>query len=365
MHVASFTPLDRATTTSRKHGSHGLRALIARWTWRIVRSVPLFLGATLACAPRAIPPEKIQIAAAVVEEPSIVWWTVGESYESAWIEPAASGHVVIARRAEAVLASNKTLWAFRKRRLGEIKLCASCACLLEEPQPPGTDCTPKSTGIWMYAFVRLTDGKLLVDKRLETDGDSTQCSMVEFEPTARLEASVGAEAVVGRDTYVYGCGAHGFYSNELGWLDLDREGPGREPKPPSVRAEALVVEAKKLLEEAGEGCFEDKTNVTHFATHVRYSERGVPTLAYEYTSPTSYVCGTGPGHYSISAVVETRDLPERLVKYATVPSYLQSFLKALPAAAKLGGISHPKASMRTLYQDLNAGVVAIPGPSEP
>jgi hypothetical protein len=271
-------------------------------------------------------------------EASIVWWTIGEKARSAWIEPAGAGHRVRATRGEAIVATAKGLWAFRERFARRVTLCRSCSCLLGEPEK-GEDCTPVKKSAMAGAFVRVSDGAVL---RLEemSDDHEESCSMTEYEPSVRLEASVGARAVVVHQTYMYGCGAHGMTIDGVRWFDLDRTTTFASPAPPEELNEHLIATARTQFAEEADGCIESSTApIEFYATHFSYSAKGEPTLAYEFSSPATYACGTGPGHYAVSTRVESDELPSALSEYASAPGYVTSFVAKLPKGATLGGVS--------------------------
>jgi hypothetical protein len=293
----------------------------------------------LSCGGRNVGPSLARTNAPGQQDATIVWWRVGESYHSAWIEPAEAGFRTRAEREEAVIASTKGLWALRKRFAARVSLCPSCDCLLGEATTSAS-CRPLRESVMVHAFVRLADDAVVRPTIDPFDANEESCTMTEYEPVAELEASVGAKAVLVLHTYVNGCGAHGMYSDAVQWFDLDRGAVDSAPRPPEDGREALLSAARaQLVEEAGECIDATTVEVSFYATHFSYHDAGAPTLAYEFTAPSSYACGTGPGHYRVATRLESSDLPPSLAEYATVQHYVESFLAKLPKGANLGGVS--------------------------
>jgi hypothetical protein len=274
--------------------------------------------------------------------PLIVWWTEGEKERSAWIEPDGDGHRVVAERDGAVIATRDALWIARELAIGSRTLSPSCDCLLGSA-PPGTDCSPVPADRRAKALVRIGDRRIL---RLESgDEDAAEGTETEHETTVTLEHSLGAWAVAAEHQYAYGCGAHGMYADVVHWIDLEHEKLVQPPAPPASSLPNLIAEAREQLAGEADGCALDPNEEPSFyASHIELGDEGAAHLSYEFTVPAAYVCGTGPGHYTISTRVDADQLPLAWMRFASPPAHLASFARAHPKS-QLGGWGPVSASL--------------------
>jgi hypothetical protein len=146
---------------------------------------------------------------------------------------------------------------------------------------------------------------------------------------------VGPLVTAVRGMSAMGClAAHPFSDAESYVVDVET---GRQVAlaPPAADAARLGAQARALMLGKYPECVEDTDNATLWSTSAGYNPRGALLGRYTFTMSAPYVCGTGPGHYSVAEDVSDRVIPAAFAPWRRLPSWAAP----LVAAEKLEGVS--------------------------
>jgi hypothetical protein len=278
--------------------------------------------------PRAPEPPPLRLVAAGA---AIVWTADPKArggFRSALVEPGPGGTKVVAERPEVVLASSKELWVLRVKKAhvtgcGDCDKCATDPPTCKKNQPIDVD-EPSLQSLrsgrvlepWSQSFV-FTPGC--------TAAVTTQGAM------ATLTGAVGPVFFAEVSTQLMGCGAaHPMSSDEPLAFDLDTE-KAIKPTIPAAAKDDLAARAHKAL--TAEECASDpKEAAAPFEVTAAYGEGGALHGVYAFTMSAPYMCGTGPGHYSVLDTQTSPWLPAELAPYGKLPPFVASFMAEKKAA---------------------------------
>lgn len=127
---------------------------------------------------------------------------------------------------------------------------------------------------------------------------------------------------------------HPWFSDRAFAFDL---AAGRETEvvPSAAQKADTAAAAKPQLAEKRASCGEEEAFEPElYGTLLRFDTAAKPRAVYTFTAPVSYMCGTGPGHYSVEAEVVRDELPARRPDFQ-VPPWVAHLLRE----SKVLGIS--------------------------
>jgi len=266
------------------------------------------------------PPLRLVSAGAV-----IVWTEDGRArggFRSALVEPAPDGARVIAERPEAIFASSKELWVLRVKKMRGLS-CTECEkCTTNPPtckKNEANDSDEPSLQSLRTGRVLEPWQKTFVPSRGCADGMSMD------EVSVTLTGAVGPVFFAEVSHMLMGCAMpHPSYEQETLAFDLDAEadvGLG-VPKEAEDRLADLAHTAL-----TAEECAMDPTAVpTLYSATAAYGEGGLLHGVYSFTMAAPYMCGTGPGHYSIINTQTSPWIAPELAAYGKLPPFAASYM---------------------------------------
>ncbi len=252
-------------------------------------------------------------------------------FRSALVEPAADGGAkVVAERPEAVVASSADLWVvrFRKARGVECEGCEAC-----DPDAP-TCGKEKRADLDEPVFESLRTGRVVAPWQKEFARTGSCEAGVAFDTASvTLTGAVGPVIFASVSTMSWHCGAaHPDPDENSEAFDFDK-GRAVTLAFPADASRGLAKAAATALTRTDD-CpieVEDPSTLTEAWVTAAYGADGVLTARYMFTTPASYTCATGPGHYKSGSEQASTTLPRELVPYARLPAYVASYLAARKA----------------------------------
>lgn len=261
---------------------------------------------------------------------AIVWLPdpkAERGYKSVLVENVAGKAKVVAQRKEPVLVGSKDLWVLRSKKLAS-RACDECDACLTDPPTCKRDVRIDLDEPFLKS---LRTGKVL-EPWSNAFAARTGCagSVGDHETTLELEGGVGSVyffSVFSSDQFCGG--AHPMFATEPVTVDVDT-GRTLDLTFPSEAVEAL---RKRAHGELGGGCVIDPKEVpTAYRATATYRANGELVGLYAFSMSAPYMCGTGPGHYSVLSEQEADWLPPELARWGKLPEWVATY--AAGAAAK-------------------------------
>ncbi len=260
-------------------------------------------------------------------------------YKSVLIENAAGKARVVAERKEPVLVGGAELWVLREKALAS-RACDDCdAC---QSDPPA--CKRESRVVIKEPYLRgLRTGKTL-EPWSNAFAARKGCAdtVGPHDTELELHGGVGNVYFVSVHSWDQFCGgAHPMFASEA--LSFDAE-TGKLvqlsfPKP------ALEPLQKRAHAELAGGCVMDPKEVpSPYRATAAYADSGELEGSFAFTMSAPYMCGTGPGHYSVVSEQVSSWIPPELHRWGKLPGWVAAHaaasgakhafvLGALPVAA--------------------------------
>ena len=281
---------------------------------------------------------------------AVVWLVRNKAFHSVWIEPGAGGPVVKRERAEPVVATSRGLFAYRTE-MEKVKVCPSCG-----PCPKGR-CSEPEQDIGVGTVVLLPAGP---SKQLgfypSPGGCADEQQLSAAEGGAVLRGALGSVIFVSVHGMQQGCGAaHPMWSWTEIVLDLDTDKDVDVSPPPAALARLAAIAKRKIRGVYGDdaGCISEGAEAEPFTAALTYDPRGVLRAKYTFTMSSNYMCGTGPGHYTVAEDVFDSALPTAVEPLRRAPAWLVPYLE-----------KHPSVGVSVLPPSLDraAAIAAFEGP---
>lgn len=290
-------------------------------------------AASASAAPSAVAPPPRPISEA---QAALVWQAPGKGakgFKTVWVEPGPGGPVVKRERAEPVVATRQALFALRITS--------------------GADATIEA--------VPLGSGKTVEVATAHVES----CYQKGAKAEVSLQGAMGSVVFAAAHGWEYDCEApHPRWSDHASRTDLDS---GAElpltPFPGLARLTTLAAAKFKATHgEDGGGCLmEPKETPSLYNATFAYDGRGVLRGTYVFIMQSNYMCGSGPGHYTIPEELHDSSLPDSVATWKRAPEWL------VPYLAK-----HPSIGVSPLPPELNAEAAAsefvtapVPPPPKP
>ncbi|MFO0553534.1 MAG: hypothetical protein U0271_34445 [Polyangiaceae bacterium] len=202
----------------------------------------------------------------------------------------ASG-AIVAERAEPVAVRGRELVAFR-----------------EEPEPADfCDCERLTTArgeVARPAIVSLETGRAVAYLAESFTGSACESGAGDYERSLTPSALLGSQFFGVLSETGMGCGAaHPFFgSTALRW-DVESNAAVTE-SPSEATLASLRPRVREVILADAAGCVFDAEEVpTLFSFQPVFEPNGTISTQYTFTMGAPYVCGTGPGHYSVAGEV--------------------------------------------------------------
>lgn len=253
---------------------------------------------------------------------AIVWQedkTSTGTFTSTLIEPGGTGYVEVATRKGRVFVGPDDLFVLDGRKVTS-KFCDCMACNLDVDPP----CSRFTSAKVSQSFLRsLKTGRPFdpwKSRHLQPSGCDTEDSGAEV----RLRGGVGDVLFASISVIHVSChAAHPMFDDADTVLDLSTRKETKLTPPPEV-IEPLRARAKVELLEGG--CVEGTEEPSFYGSSARYDARGVLHGVYDFTMSAPYVCGTGPGHYSVLSSQTSDWIPRELEPWGKLPGWVAAHL---------------------------------------
>jgi hypothetical protein len=275
----------------------------------------------------AAPPSAQPVADAAAGAAAAIVWIPDErapgGHRSAWIEPDGQGGAkVVAERAEIVFARADALFLVRPRAVASLA-CEECP----DPAAPRarkgrSTPTPLASPVLAAVGAAQTFEPWADAFRARRGCDD---GVGEHTVSVTFDGGAGPYVFATVDTYEQPCSApHGAYDTRAILLDL-RTGTAAKLDPPRAATADLAKHAERTLLDGA--CPADTGEAARlWRVHAEYRPTGALVGLYDFTMSAPYVCGTGPGHYSVLATEASDALPPELAPFARLPSWVASHL---------------------------------------
>jgi hypothetical protein len=227
---------------------------------------------------------------------------------------------ITAMRQEPVVASGSSLHAIRiDQEIVRVCDCTTCdesACKKLAKETSSLD-VPVS--------VDLTSGK---KQRLLDPIGSAGCDgrVASIYAAFGVGSAFGSFVDVSQHVANQACDApHPFFFDERHFVDV---ATGRDAtlSPSKAQIDLLVPRAQKELAEAHEGCVSGDDDTSFWGVALEWGPSAVARGAYTFIRSAPYMCGTGPGHYSVETTMVS-DLPETHPPLPEIPPWVTEALR--------------------------------------
>ncbi len=242
---------------------------------------------------------------------------------------------VVAERKEPVLVGGTELWVLREKQLAS-RACDDCdACQSDPPT-----CKKESRVLIQEPYLKgLRSGKTLEPWSSSYAARNGCAGTVGSHDTQlELHGGVGSVYFVTVHSWDQFCGgAHPMFASEALTFDVET---GKQV-PVSFPKAVLEPLQKRAHGELAGGCVIDPTEVpTAHRAMAAYAESGELEGLYSFTMSAPYVCGTGPGHYSIVSEQVSSWVPPEIERWGKLPAWLAARVAASGAkhAFSLGAL---------------------------
>jgi len=252
---------------------------------------------------------------------AIVWQedkTSSGAFTSTLIEPGGTGYVEVATRKGRVFVGPDDLFVLDGRKV-TAKFCDCMACNLDV-EPPCSRFTSETVS---QSFLRSLRTGRPFDPWKSRYPRPLGCDTEGSNAEVNVSGGVGDVLFVGISVMHVSCGAaHPMFDDSPTILDLATRKETKLTPPPEV-IEPLRARAKAEL--LG-GCVEDTGEPSFYGSSARYDARGVLHGVYDFTMSAPYVCGTGPGHYSVLSSQTSDWIPRELEPWGKLPGWVAAHL---------------------------------------
>jgi len=239
---------------------------------------------------------------------ALVWLAGGAGFKTVWVEPTKPFPTVQRERLEPVVATKRGLFALR------ISI-GTTSSITAEPLSPSSG--PGSEVV--SATVEACNNELFGDGKAGVS----------------LVGAVGPIVFASGHGYAFHCeAAHPEFYDPVVIYDVDAgKSINLGPFPGQPRL-AKIAHPKFMGQfdvDAGECLMEPTATPALHTGDFTYDGRGVLRGHYVFTMVSNYMCGTGPGHYSVAAEVDDSALPPVMDPWQKAPSWLVPFLVKHPS----------------------------------
>ncbi|NUO47468.1 MAG: hypothetical protein HOV80_01285 [Polyangiaceae bacterium] len=245
-------------------------------------------------------------------EAALVWFADGSSQrgiKTVWIS-SATGRTgdpvwIAASREEPVIVGGSRLLAIRTM-FEHLSICNCGACEGDRCKPAG-----EKTNTERPSFVDLQTGK---SRRFLDRLASASCnpgSIGGIDSQFDVLGAVGPLVFVSENVSTMWCGAaHPMFDDVVHAVDATT-GTKVSFGASGEQIAALAIPARQALVSEFEGCIlEDGPALPDlYNARITWGPGGMVRGAFTFMLPSSYMCGTGPGHYSVATTLERDDLP--------------------------------------------------------
>jgi hypothetical protein len=268
-----------------------------------------------AIPPAPVLPEAEGAAAIVWEEDK----TAAGTFTSTLIEPSGTGYVEVARRKDRVFVGPDDLFVLDSRK-ATAKLCDCMACNLDADTP----CSRFTSSTVLQPFLRSLKSGRAFDPWKSRYGGPMGCDTEGSNTEITITGGVGTMLFSSVSVmHVFCHGAHPNFDEDAPVLDLATRKERELTPPPEVMA-PLMARAKAEL--AG-GCVNADDEPQLYSSSARYDAKGVLHGVYDFTIGAPYVCGTGPGHYSVLSSQTSDWIPLELLPWGKLPGWVAAHLE--------------------------------------
>lgn len=224
-------------------------------------------------------------------------------------------------RKEPVVVGKNELWVIRTRKLASL---ACSQCELCANQPPTCKVNDPVTLEVPYLQSLKSKRKLEPWKGRYSPRAGCSASVAEHDTTLQIDGAVGLvlfTTVNGWDQY---CGGmHPVFWSEAVEFDVDAAANAKLTFPVEPLA-ALREHAKAEMTE--ECVLDPKEEPADYRITAAYAPNGELEGVFGFTKGAPYMCGTGPGHYSLLVEKRSEWIPKELERWGKLPAWVTQFL---------------------------------------
>jgi hypothetical protein len=262
-------------------------------------------------------------------EAALVWFPDGASQrgiKTVWVSSATgrTGDAVwiAASREEPVIVGGSRLLAIRTM-VEHLSVCDCNACDDGRCKPFG-----QKTNTERPSFVDLQSGK---SRRVLDRLGSPGCNpgpIGDVGGSYEILGAVGPVVLVSENISTMSCGAaHPMFDDSVHAIDAST-GTTVSFGASGEQIAALALPAREALVAEYEGCIlEDSPSVPNlYDARITWGAGGMLRGAFTFMLPSSYMCGTGPGHYSVATTLERDELPAIRPALELPPAWLVDVL---------------------------------------
>jgi hypothetical protein len=318
----------------------------------------------------APPPARLPLATIAVSPPpgaaeaeAALVWIADEGSQrgikTVWVS-SASGRTgdpvwIAASREEPVIVGGGRLLAIRTM-VEHLSACDCNSCDTGECKP-----FPQKTDTERPSFVDLKTGKSRPMLDRLSGRSCKQAAIADVRGDFQILGAVGPLVFVSENVSTMWCGgAHPHFDDSVHAVDAST-GTTVSFGASGEQIAALAVPAREALVSEYEGCIlEDGPALPDiYNARIAWGAGGMLRGAFTFMLPSSYMCGTGPGHYSVATTLERDDLPAIRPALETPAAWL---VDALSSDVPVGITQLPSKGPR---EKLLAVFRSAPVPAEP
>jgi hypothetical protein len=253
---------------------------------------------------------------------AIVWQEDKASagaFTSTLIEPGGTGYVEVASRKGRVFVGPEELFVLDSYKATS-KFCDCMACNFDVDPPCGRF---KSSTVSRSFLRSLKTGRPFDPWKSHTPVPSG-CDTEDSSAAVNVSGGVGGVLFAGISVMHVSChAAHPMFDEIVTILDLAARKETKLTPPPEVM-EPLKARAK--VELLSGGCVNTEEEPQFYGSSARYDARGVLHGVYDFTMGAPYVCGTGPGHYTVLSSQTSDWIPRELEPWGKLPGWVAAHL---------------------------------------
>jgi hypothetical protein len=270
-----------------------------------------------------LPPAPPKIA---VDGTAAVVWIGDErasfGFRSVYVVSANGSAQLVGERKEPVLVGAGELWILKTRKITS-QACAECERCFETPPA----CRKNDTLTLQEPYLQALGAKRILEPWRGAIASRSGCkeSIGDHGAELSLEGGVGSYyfATLRADTMFCG-GAHPMFEETAFTLDIDG---GREAELRFSPDATPFLQRTAHTELVEAGCVLDANDsAAPYRATAEYGSAGELRGVFSFTMPAPYMCGTGPGHYSVLSEQRSDFIPPELEKWGKLPDWLAPYM---------------------------------------
>lgn len=238
---------------------------------------------------------------------------------STLIEPSGTGYVEVATRKGHVFVGPDDLFVLDSKK-ETIKFCDCMSCNMDDTPPCGRFTSETLSRPFLRSLRTGRPFDLWKSRYGGPMGCDTEGSGVDIRISGGVGDLLFANVMV---THNFCHSAHPMFDDSVAIVDLGSRKDRELTPPPEVMA-PLLARAKADL---AESCGHPDEEPRFYSSSARYDAQGVLHGVYDFIVGAPYVCGTGPGHYSVLSSQTSDWIPLELLPWGKLPGWVAAHLK--------------------------------------